>query len=109
MKDFEEVGFELPYRMPESFMENFTERIVERIGQEQARERMAAKKRIRLIWSSVASAAAVALILVIPMISRNSIPSYEMISQCQSVDDVFQTMSADEIGLYSMMNNFYAD
>ena len=59
MKDFEEIGFELPYRMPENFMEDFTGRIVEKIAQEQARERMAAKKRIRFIWSSAVSAAAV--------------------------------------------------
>ncbi|MCQ2059013.1 MAG: hypothetical protein MJY71_04180 [Bacteroidaceae bacterium] len=109
MKDFEEIGYKIPYRMPDNFMEDFTERIVGKIAQEQERERMVAHRRVRVIWSSVISAAAVALLLIVPFAGRTCAPSYEAISQCQSIDDMFQTMSADELGLYSMMNNYYAD
>jgi hypothetical protein len=37
------------------------------------------------------------------------IPDYENISECKSIDEMFQTMSADDLGIYSMMTNYYGE
>ena len=53
--------------------------------------------------------AAVALLFLHPFGGGFDIPDYESISQCASVDEVLQNMTADELGVYSMMSNYYGN
>ncbi|MBR4842087.1 MAG: hypothetical protein IK006_03190 [Bacteroidaceae bacterium] len=109
MKEFDLEGLsrEMPYKMPEHFLDDMTGRVVSMIGKEQKRHK---ERRIYVLFASAASAAAVALLLIHPFkISGPSFPDYESISQCASIDEVFQSMSTDELGVYSMMSNYYGN
>ncbi|MBO4499336.1 MAG: hypothetical protein J5732_03655 [Bacteroidaceae bacterium] len=111
MKDFEEIGKEMPYRMPEHFIEDITERVVSKASVRQSTVHVLFPKvRKSVFWVSIASAAAIALLLLVPFVASDSqIPDYDSISQCKSIDEVFQSMSADDLGLYSMMSNYYGE
>jgi hypothetical protein len=108
MKDFdlESLSREMPYKMPEHFMDNMTERVMSQIGKERKQHR---ERRIVALFASAASVAAVALLFLHPFGGGLDIPDYDSISQCASVDDLFQNMTADELGMYSMMSNYYGN
>ena len=97
---------EMPFKMPEHFLDDMTERVVSQIGKQRKHNR---DRKIVALFASVASAAAVALLFLHPFGSRLDIPDYDSISQCASVDELFQNMSADELGVYSMMSNYYGN
>ncbi|MBR6369870.1 MAG: hypothetical protein IKS24_02190 [Bacteroidaceae bacterium] len=113
MKEFDLEGLsrEMPYKMPEHFLDDMTERVMSKISREQQEQRRRHKeRRIYVLFASAASAAAVALLLIHPFkIGGPTIPDYESISQCASIDEVFQSMSTDELGVYSMMSNYYGN
>ena len=105
--DLESLSREMPYRMPEPFLDDMTERVVSQIGKQRKQRR---ERKFIAMFAGAASAAAVALLLLHPFgSSRFDIPDYESISQCASIDEVFQTMSAEELGVYSMMSNYYGN
>ena len=109
MKDFDLEGLsrEMPYTMPEHFLDDMTERVVAQIGK-QRKHRV--ERRIVALFASAASVAAVALLFLHPFgTSGLNIPDYESISQCASVDEVLQNMTADELGVYSLMSNYYGN
>ena len=109
MKDFdlESLSREMPYRMPEHFLDDMTERVVAQIGKQRKQHR---DRKIVALFASAASVAAVALLFLHPFgTSGLNIPDYESISQCASVDEVLQNMTADELGVYSMMSNYYGN
>lgn len=108
MKDFdlESLSREMPYRMPEHFLDDMTERVVAQIGK-QRKHRV--ERRIVALFASAASVAAVALLFLHPFGGGFDIPDYDSISQCASVDEVLQNMTADELGVYSMMSNYYGN
>lgn len=108
MKDFdlESLSREMPYKMPEHFIDDMTERVMSQIGKQRKQHR---ERRIVALFASAASVAAVALLFLHPFGGGLDIPDYDSISQCASVDDLFQNMTADELGMYSMMSNYYGD
>ena len=109
MKDFDLEGLsrEMPYKMPEHFLDDMTERVMSQIGKQRKQHR---ERKIIALFASAASVAAVALLFLHPFgTSGLNIPDYESISQCASVDDLFQNMTADELGVYSMMSNYYGN
>ena len=109
MKDFDLEGLsrEMPYTMPEHFLDDMTERVVAQIGRERKHR---SERRIVALFASAASVAAVALLFLHPFGNSSlNIPDYESISQCASVDEVLQNMTADELGVYSMMSNYYGN
>jgi len=109
MKDFENIGREMPYRMPEHFMDDMTERVLAEIRKEQPAVRRKVSP-LRYICAAAAGVAAVVVLLVHPFsIGSTAFPDYESISQCENIDEVFQSMSSDDLGLYSMMSNYYGD
>lgn len=111
MKDFEEIGKEMPYRMPEHLIEDVTERVVSMTSSRKGTVHMSFPRPGKTVfWASIAGVAAVALLLLVPFVSTdNRVPDYDSISQCKSIDEVFQSMSADDLGLYSMMSNYYGE
>ena len=105
--DLEQMSREMPYKMPEHFLDSVTDRVISEIGKERRQKK---DRKIFAMFAGAASAAAVAILLLHPFGSaRFDIPDYESISQCASVDEVFQTMSAEELGVYSMMSNYYGN
>ena len=104
--DLESMSREMPFKMPEHFMDDMTERVVSQIGK---RKKQHNERKIYALFAGAASVAAVAVLLLHPFGGRLDIPDYENISQCASIDEVFQTMSADDLGVYSMMSNYYGD
>ena len=105
--DLESLSREMPYKMPEHFLDDMTERVVAQIGKQRKHR---TERRIVALFASAASVAAVALLFLHPLGSRGlNIPDYESISQCASVDEVLQNMTADELGVYSMMSNYYGN
>jgi hypothetical protein len=106
MKNLEDIGKEMPYSIPEHFMEDVTERIVARIEKP-------VKKKGRSIYiylTVAAGAAAMAILLLHPFGAGSlSVPDYETISECKSIDEVVETMSADDLGLFTMMSNYYGE
>ncbi len=108
MKEFDLEGLsrEMPYKMPEHFLDDMTERVVAQIGKQRKQRK---EGRIIALFASAASVAAVALLFLHPFGGRLDIPDYDSISQCASVDELFQNMSADELGVYSMMSNYYGN
>ena len=108
MKDFdlESLSREMPYKMPEHFMDDMTERVMSQIGKQRKQHR---ERRIVALFASAASVAAVALLFLHPFGGGLDIPDYDSISQCASVDELFQNMTADELGMYSMMSNYYGN
>jgi len=108
--DLELMSREMPFSMPEHFMDEITEKVVSQIGREREREnRRRRERRIYALFAGAASVAAVAVLLVHPFGNNLNIPDYDSISQCASIDEVFQNMSSDELGVYSMMSNYYGD
>ncbi|MBO4442810.1 MAG: hypothetical protein J5763_04210 [Bacteroidaceae bacterium] len=108
MKDFDLEGLsrEMPYKMPEHFLDDMTERVVSQIGKQRKQNR---DRKIVALFASAASVAAVALLFIHPFGGGLDIPDYENISQCTSIDELFQNMTADELGVYSMMSNYYGN
>lgn len=109
MKDFDLEGLsrEMPYAMPEHFLDDMTERVVAQIGKQRKHR---TERRIVALFASAASVAAVALLFLHPFGSNGlNIPDYESISQCASVDEILQDMTADELGVYSLMSNYYGN
>ena len=109
MKDFDLEGFsrEMPYKMPEHFLDDMTERVVAQIAGQRKQHR---ERKIVALFASAASVAAVALLFLHPFGGGGlNIPDYESISQCASVDEVLQNMTTDELGVYSMMSNYYGN
>ena len=108
MKDFdlESLSREMPYKMPEHFLDDMTERVVSQIGKQRKQHK---ERRIFALFAGAASAAAVALLFLHPFGNGLNIPDYDSISQCASVDEVLQTMSADDLGVYSLMSNYYGN
>ena len=108
MKDFDLEGLsrEMPYKMPEHFLDDMTERVVAQIAKERKHR---TERRIVALFASAASVAAVALLFIHPFGGGLDIPDYENISQCTSIDELFQNMTADELGVYSMMSNYYGN
>ena len=109
MKEFDLENFsrEMPFTMPEHFLDDMTERVVSQIGKQRKQKK---ERKFVALFAGAASAAAVALLFLHPFAQSGfNIPDYESISQCASVDEVFQTTSADELGLYSMMSNYYGN
>ena len=108
MKDFdlESLSREMPYKMPEHFLDDMTERVVSQIGKQRRQHK---ERRIFALFAGAASVAAVALLFLHPFGNGLNIPDYDSISQCASVDEVLQTMSADDLGVYSMMSNYYGN
>jgi len=105
--DLESMSREMPYRMPEHFLDDMTDRVMSQIGHERKQHR---DRKIVALFASAASAAAVALLFLHPFGNSGfDIPDYESISQCTSVDELFQSMSADDLDVYSMMSNYYGD
>ena len=105
MIDLEKIGREMPYKMPDHFIENLTERVIAEVKQPAKK-----KSPIYLYIAAAASAAAIVLLLLNPFnIGSMGIPDYENISECKSIDEMFQTMSADDLGIYSMMTNYYGE
>ena len=105
--DLESMSREMPYKMPEHFLDDMTERVVSQIGKQRKQNR---DRKIVALFASAASVAAVALLFLHPFgTSGLNIPDYESISQCASVDEVLQNMTADELGVYSMMSNYYGN
>jgi len=110
MKDFENMERRMPYKMPEHFMDDMTEKVVARIAAERQTVSIKRQTPRYYLWAAVAGVAAMAVLLLHPVNFSNSvIPDYENISQCEDIDDVFQTMSADDLGLYSMMSSYYEE
>ncbi len=109
MKEFDLEGLsrEMPYRMPEHFLDDMTERVVSQIAGQQRKQHK--ERRIVALFASAASVAAVALLFLHPFGGRFDIPDYESISQCASIDEVFQNMTADELDVYSLMSNYYGN
>ena len=108
MKEFDLEGLsrEMPYKMPEHFLDDMTERVVSQIGKQRKQNR---ERKIVALFASAASVAAVALLFIHPFGGGLDIPDYENISQCTSIDELFQNMTADELGVYSMMSNYYGN
>ena len=109
MKEFDLEGFsrEMPYKMPEHFLDDMTERVVAQIAVQRKQHR---ERKIVALFASAASVAAVALLFLHPFGNSSlNIPDYESISQCASVDEVLQNMTTDELGVYSMMSNYYGN
>ena len=108
MKDFDLEGLsrEMPYKMPKHFLDDMTERVVSQIGKQRKQNR---ERKIVALFASAASVAAVALLFIHPFGGGLDIPDYENISQCTSIDELFQNMTADELGVYSMMSNYYGN
>ena len=108
MKDFdlESLSREMPYKMPEHFLDDMTERVVSQIGKHRKQHK---ERRIFALFAGAASVAAVALLFLHPFGNGLNIPDYDSISQCASVDEVLQTMSADDLGVYSLMSNYYGN
>ena len=105
--DLESLSREMPFKMPEHFLDDMTERVVSQIGKQRKQNR---ERKIVALFASAASVAAVALLFLHPFgTSGMNIPDYESISQCASVDEVLQNMTADELGVYSMMSNYYGN
>ena len=106
MKNLEDIGKEMPYCMPEHFMEDVTERIIARIETP-----IRKKSRSIYIYLTVAvGTAAMAIILLHPFRTGSlNVPDYETISECKSIDEVVETMSADDLGLFTMMSNYYGE
>ncbi len=104
--DLDSLSREMPYRMPEHFMEEMTERVVSGIGREQRHRK---ERKLYAWFAGAASVAAVAVLLLNPFGKSLNVPDYDSISQCASIDEVFQNMSSEELGLYSMMSNYYGD
>ena len=108
MKEFDLEGLsrEMPYKMPEHFLDDMTERVVAQIGKQRKQHK---ERKIVALFASAASVAAVALLFLHPFGGGLDIPDYESISQCASVDELFQNMTAEELGVYSMMSNYYGN
>ena len=108
MKDFDLAGLsrEMPYRMPEHFLDDMTERVVSQIGKQRKQHK---ERKIVALFASAAGVAAVALLFLHPFGGGFDIPDYESISQCASVDEVLQNMTAEDLGVYSMMSNYYGN
>jgi hypothetical protein len=108
MKDFDLDGLsrEMPYKMPEHFLDDMTERVISQIGKQRKQNR---ERKIVALFASAASVAAVALLFLHPFGGGLDIPDYESISQCTSIDELFQNMTTDELGVYSMMSNYYGN
>ena len=105
--DLEKMSREMPYRMPEHFLDSVTDRVISEIGKERRHKK---DRKIFAMFAGAASAAAVAILLLHPFgTARFDIPDYDSISQCASVDDIMQNMTADELGVYSMMSNYYGN
>ncbi len=104
--DLDSLSREMPYRMPEHFIEEMTEKVVSRIGRERSRRK---ERKLYAWFAGAASVAAVAVLLLNPFGKGLNVPDYDSISQCASIDEVFQSMSSEELGLYSMMSNYYGD
>jgi hypothetical protein len=103
MKNFESIGKGMPYIMPEHFMEDVTERIIARAACPKV-----IRRSLYYAFAAAASIAAMALILLSPSgTSTFNVPNYENISECMSIDEVFESMSTDDLGLFSMMSNYY--
>ena len=109
MKEFDLEGLsrEMPYRMPEHFLDDMTERVVSQIAGQQRKQHK--ERRIVALFASAASVAAVALLFLHPFGGGFDIPDYESISQCASIDEVFQNMTDDELDVYSLMSNYYGN
>lgn len=109
MKEFDLEGLsrEMPYIMPEHFLDDMTERVVSQIAGQQRKQHK--ERRIVALFASAASVAAVALLFLHPFGGGFDIPDYESISQCASIDEVFQNMTADELDVYSLMSNYYGN
>lgn len=106
MKNLEDIGKEMPYCMPEHFMEDVTERIIARIETPVRKK----NRSIYIGFSIAVGAAAMAMLLLHPFGSANlNVPDYETISECKSIDEVVETMSADDLGLFTMMSNYYGE
>ncbi len=106
MKNFESIGKKMPYVMPEHFMKDVTERIIARAKTENFKVR----RRYPLYYTlaAAASIAAMAFFLLFPSgTSKLNVPDYESISECMSIDEIFESMSADDLGLFSLMSNYY--
>ena len=108
MKEFDLEGFsrEMPYKMPEHFLDDMTERVLSQIGKQRKQHK---ERKIIALFASAASVAAVALLFLHPFGNGMNIPDYDSISQCASVDEVLQNMTADELGVYSLMSNYYGN
>lgn len=105
MIDLEKIGREMPYKMPDHFIENLTDRVIAEIKPVKKK-----KNPVFIYLAAATSAAAMVLLLLNPFnIGSMRIPDYENISECKSIDEVFQTMSADDLGIYSIMTNFYGE
>lgn len=104
--DLETIGKAMPYRMPDHFLDDMTERVVLQIGAGSKRRK---ERKMFALFAGAASVAAMALFFLHPFGGGLDIPDYDSISQCASVDEVFQTMSADDLGVYSMMCNYYGN
>lgn len=107
MKNLEEIGRQMPYSMPEGFIDGMTERVLSAVCTESRTSR-----RTGWLWgavSGVAAAAALALIVANPFDSGFDVPDYESISECKSIDEVFESMSSDDLEMFSMVSNYYGE
>lgn len=104
--DLDSLSREMPFCMPEHFIEDMTERVVSQISRERHRH---SERKLYAWFAGAASVAAVAVLLLHPFGNSLNVPDYDSISQCASIDEVFQNMSSEELGLYSMMSNYYGD
>ena len=105
--DLESLSREMPYKMPEHFLDDMTEKVISQIN---SQRRIRRDRRMYAWFAGAASVAAVAVLLIHPFGGRSlNIPDYENISQCASIDEVFQNMSTDELSMYSIVSNYYGD
>ncbi len=110
----EKMGRQMPYEVPEDFFEDMTARVMTQIGELNGgkQQRPAARRSIWLSLASVAcTAAAAALFLFVNpfRVGGLDIPDYDNLSQCASIDEMFQSVSTNDLGLYSMTSNYWGD
>lgn len=112
--DIEKLGRQMPYEVPENFFEDMTEKVMAQIGELNGGQ---GKKKVahRSIWLSLASvactaAAAVVVLFINPFrLGGMDIPDYDNLSQCASIDEMMQSVSTNDLGLYSMTSNYWGD
>lgn len=108
--ELEKIGKEMPYQVPENFFEDMTGEVMAQVGELNGTRKAARHRSIWLSLASVACTAVVAVLFINPFhVGGMDIPDYDNLSQCASIDEVFQSVSTNDLGLYSMTSNYWGD
>lgn len=106
----EKYGKQMPYAVPEDFFENVAGKVMSQIGELNGGQVRKSRRSIWLSLASVACTAAVVVLFINPFrMGGMDIPDYDNLSQCASIDEMFQSVSANDLGLYSMTSNYWGD